>query len=245
MNETRLAEAGLFSMAVAGTDLPVTVIRSARRKRTISLGLSRGRLVVRAPQSTPMSFIQRTVEARADWIARQLRTSPTAQPFVSGGLLPFLGRRLRLEVVSSVARGEPSAQLEGDVLVVPGPDDPDATPSTTAAVIASWYRSQAEGLLSAVAAKLATATGLRPARVLVRTQRARWGSCGPDGTIRLSWRLVMLPPEFIDLVVLHELTHLQHRNHGPQFWAALEAIAPGARSQSRELRRISRELPDF
>ncbi|GEL94597.1 M48 metallopeptidase family protein [Cellulomonas composti] len=55
-------------------------------------------------------------------------------------------------------------------------------------------------------------------------QGRRWGSCTPsDGTIRISDRVRGMPPWVLDYVLLHELTHLLHSGHGPQFWAELEA----------------------
>jgi predicted metal-dependent hydrolase len=56
-------------------------------------------------------------------------------------------------------------------------------------------------------------------RITVRDSRSRWGSCGPDGTMSFSWRLVFAPPEVLDYLVAHEVAHLVHLNHGPHFWA--------------------------
>ena len=56
-------------------------------------------------------------------------------------------------------------------------------------------------------------------------QGRRWGSCTPaDGTIRISTRVRGMPRWVIDYVLLHELAHLQHIGHGPDFWAALETF---------------------
>lgn len=58
----------------------------------------------------------------------------------------------------------------------------------------------------------------------VGNQAARWGSCTPvDGTIRISDRVRGLPEYVLDYVLLHELAHLLVPNHGPKFWALLEA----------------------
>ncbi|WP_396134638.1 YgjP-like metallopeptidase domain-containing protein [Cellulomonas sp. ATA003] len=55
-------------------------------------------------------------------------------------------------------------------------------------------------------------------------QGRRWGSCTPvDGTIRISTRVRGMPRWVTDYVLLHELVHLLHPGHGPEFWAALEA----------------------
>jgi len=61
-------------------------------------------------------------------------------------------------------------------------------------------------------------------RITVRDSRSRWGSCGPDGTMSFSWRLVFAPPEVLDYLVAHEVAHLVHLNHGPRFWALARTL---------------------
>ena len=63
-------------------------------------------------------------------------------------------------------------------------------------------------------------------------QGGRWGSCTPgDGTIRISTRVRGMPRWVIDYVLLHELVHLLHAGHGPDFWAVLESYPRTARAR--------------
>ncbi|AEI11501.1 protein of unknown function DUF45 [Cellulomonas gilvus ATCC 13127] len=63
-------------------------------------------------------------------------------------------------------------------------------------------------------------------------QGRRWGSCTPsDGTIRISDRVRGMPRWVLDYVLLHELTHLLHAGHGPEFWAELDAYPRTARAR--------------
>ena len=80
-------------------------------------------------------------------------------------------------------------------------------------------------------------------RVLIRDQKTLWGSCAHDGTIRLNWRAVMLEPSLIDYIVVHELTHLDVRNHSADFWELADTILPGAEGLRRRLREVERTLP--
>jgi predicted metal-dependent hydrolase len=61
-------------------------------------------------------------------------------------------------------------------------------------------------------------------RITVRDNRSRWGSCGPDGGLSFSWRLVFAPAEVMDYLVAHEVAHLVHMNHGPRFWALARSL---------------------
>jgi predicted metal-dependent hydrolase len=64
-------------------------------------------------------------------------------------------------------------------------------------------------------------------RITVRDTRSRWGSCGPDGGLSFSWRLVFAPAEVLDYLVAHEVAHLVHMNHGPRFWALARTLSDG------------------
>lgn len=68
----------------------------------------------------------------------------------------------------------------------------------------------------------------RISRITIRNQRSRWGSCNQKGAISLNIKLMRLPQQLRDYVILHELMHLLHPHHGPSFWAALEECMPGA-----------------
>ena len=73
-------------------------------------------------------------------------------------------------------------------------------------------------------------------RVLIRNQRSRWGSCSPKGVIALNYRLVQMPPEVRDYVLIHELMHLRQTNHSRRFWALVEQACPQFRAAERWLK---------
>ena len=84
--------------------------------------------------------------------------------------------------------------------------------------------------------QLAAAHGLVVKRATIRNQRSRWGSCSVGGTIALNLRLVQMPPEIRDYVLLHELMHLKQQNHSRRFWRLVEAACPDYRAAERWLR---------
>jgi hypothetical protein len=75
----------------------------------------------------------------------------------------------------------------------------------------------------------------RPQHVVIRDLSSRWGSCSRSGRVSLNCRCGQLPPELIDYVILHELCHLLHLNHGSSFWQSLEQHLPDARIRRRAL----------
>lgn len=89
----------------------------------------------------------------------------------------------------------------------------------------------ARQLLDAEAPRL----GVQWRELLLRDPRSQWGSCGPDGTISLSWRLVMAPPPAFRYVVVHELCHRVHMDHSPRFWALVAQQMPDFETHKRWL----------
>jgi predicted metal-dependent hydrolase len=96
-------------------------------------------------------------------------------------------------------------------------------------------RRRARAAVTGVAEAEAPRLGVSFARIAIRDQRTRWGSCSSRGTLSFNWRLVLAPPDVLDYVVVHELCHLREPNHSPRFWQLVAAARPGYRSQRRWL----------
>ena len=73
-------------------------------------------------------------------------------------------------------------------------------------------------------------------RVFLRNQRTRWGSCSFKNNISLNIRLMKLPDDLVDYVILHELVHTRVKNHGPQFWKELDRYVGDSRAVSKKLK---------
>jgi predicted metal-dependent hydrolase len=79
-------------------------------------------------------------------------------------------------------------------------------------------------------------------RVIIKNNKTRWGSCSQKNNINLSLHLMRLPDHLVDYILLHELAHTLHKNHGRRFWKDMEKICPNARSLDKELRRYRIEI---
>ena len=84
--------------------------------------------------------------------------------------------------------------------------------------------------------------GVRPKAVLIRRQRTRWASCGPDGTLRFNWRAIMAPPAILDYIVAHELAHLRVRAHNAEYWGVVAQAIPDYRLRRQRLRTLGAAL---
>jgi predicted metal-dependent hydrolase len=97
-------------------------------------------------------------------------------------------------------------------------------------------RAHAKRELPARLLELAAQQGLTVARISIRNQRWRWGSCSRAGHICLNWRLAQMPDEVRDYVLIHELMHLKRLDHSPKFWKLVAQACPDYESARRWLR---------
>lgn len=111
-----------------------------------------------------------------------------------------------------------------------------AHPDPTAEEHAAYIRAAKE-LLPQRVAYWSERMGLKPAQVRITSAQRRFGSCGANGHVCFSWRLMQYPMEAIDYVVVHELAHLKHMNHSPDFHALVAQHLPDHKARRALLKR--------
>ena len=98
------------------------------------------------------------------------------------------------------------------------------------------YRELARAVISQRAAYFAAKMGVTFGRISIRAQKTRWGSCSSRGNLNFNWKLILMPPEILDYVVVHELAHRKQMNHSKLFWAEVERVLPDYRERRRWLK---------
>ena len=108
-----------------------------------------------------------------------------------------------------------------------------------------WLRKYAGAFLSARLQALSVRHGIPYTALRIGWQKSRWGSYSCRGSIRLNAKLIFLPPQLSDLVILHELCHSTEMSHNQNFWQNLEKLEPRAKELDRQLNRAASGLPDW
>lgn len=234
------------SVEHGGTAIEYEVVRSARRRRTLELTVNEHVVRVAAPLRTPRREIEAFVRGRTAWILKHRPAVRAPLTFASGETVPVEGHLVPLFVSADGGRSTGVQRGLFDLHVtVPARYDEARRARAVEAALVKWYTERAQEAIGASVARWSSVTRRPPARVLVRNQRQRWGSCSPDGTLRFNWRLIMLEPALLDYVVVHELAHLEVPNHGAAFWAAVARLLPEHAALRRRMREAAAALPAF
>ena len=236
------------SIRVRGTVIEYEVRRSKRRKKTVEISVVDGVVRVAAPSTMSDTDVRNIVRMRKKWIMGKAASAlppPDPVQFVSGEALPYLGRSVPMTVYAEDALS-PQVRFDGDRFHIVVPIelvDPVRSERIQAAVV-QWYRERAGEYLRESVERLWAQFGTRAkSRLLIRDQRRRWGSCSADGTLRFNWRTMMLEPQLVEYIVVHELAHLTVRNHSSDFWNVVSRAIPDVKLLRKRLREVERTLP--
>lgn len=204
----------------------VTLKRSARARR-LSLRVSRldGRVTLTLPKRLPVSEAEAFAREKESWLRRQLDSQPEVVLVGVGMSITVEGETLR--IVTGEGR---NTRVEGDRLIVPGP------PDAAAARVRAFLKLLARDRLVAASDHYASVLGVRYGRVTLRDTRSRWGSCTSAGNLMYSWRLILAPPEVLDYVAAHEVSHLVEMNHSPAYWKVVARLLPDYQAPRRWLK---------
>ncbi len=187
------------------------IIHSARRSISLEVGKD-GMVTLRAPKRAPDTLLRSFFEEKRVWtekqVAKQLaRGLKSKRYFKEGEIFHYLGEGYPVRLRAAGLRFE---MCEAFWIH-------KASELKAKSLMEAWYKKRARQIFHERLDHYATAMNLPYSRLRLSSARTRWGSCRGDG-INLNWRLVMAPIQVIDSVIIHELAHIRHKNHGKHFW---------------------------
>lgn len=214
--------------------LEYALIRSRRKSLELRVYPDR-RIEVRAPMRCPQRDIDAFLEEREGWLHKRLSqfaAQPPAEPLRDGARIYLLGESVLLKVRA----GRRSADRSESRLLLSCTDPED--PEHVQRALHRWMRSEAELLFQDRLEALfepfrARGHCLPPLRI--RMMRSRWGSLSRQSGMTLNLALLHSPLACIDYVIVHELCHLEHMNHGPRFKALMTRMMPDWQLRRRRL----------
>lgn len=219
-----------------------------RRSRRNSIGLTVGDdgIVVTAPKWVTLTQVDGAVREKARWLLDKMRQRHLRQQQLAiaetqwrqGGRVPYLGQPIVLHLGHAGHghhfEGDTLAPRAGQALRLALPSDADQ--ARVRDTVHAWLQGMARIWFEPRLQHFLQRSGAAMQRWRLSSANTRWGSCNSDGNIMLNWRLIHFEPDVIDYVVAHEVAHLRHLHHGPEFWREVERLLPGFESARQALR---------
>ncbi len=226
------------------------ILRKSARARRVSIRISeKGEVKVVIPSVVSYREGIRFLEKKKDWVRRTLQNIP--QNTSSGQALQpgenVFTRHHKL-LLTPADRDGFSAKIQEGITTLFYPSSLSVHDPELKDIVDRLYietlRAEARRYLPLRVSQLAARHGFVYRKVFLKNMKTRWGSCSAALNINLNIHLMQLPSHLIDYIILHELTHTVHKNHGPGFWEELDRITGKARSLDRELKkhRIKMEI---
>jgi predicted metal-dependent hydrolase len=221
--------------------------RKMPRSRSVRISVRSGRgVLVTLPLQESFAVAERFLHEKTQWVADALARMKAAAPprptqFTPDTEFATFSRKVQL---IPEARRNVRVKIVPQLVCIYYPEqcsvEDEALQATIRQAVEHAWWVEAHEVLPPRVAQLATLTNLPYKELKIKKAVGYWGLCTPDNVITLNIHLMHLPEPLIDYIILHELCHTVHKNHGPQFWAHLNTLTHGnARALSKEMRRYS------
>lgn len=217
------------------SDLTVKITRSARRKRIVFRVTDSETLEILAPEKIPEQYLHKIASDNIE-IIEKLKSAASSRLtplFEEGAGFYLLGKIHPLHITRRLKI------FSGSFMI------PDGSEEQKKADLINLYKNIARKYFSQRMNFFAEKMQLFPKKIRISSASARWGSCTASGTVSFSWKLIQCPPEAIDYVVVHELSHLKEMNHSDKFWQVVQKTMPDYISRKKILQDFSKKLPQW
>lgn len=232
--------------------LPDYSVRRSPKARNLRLKVTRENgLIVVVPKDYDEKKIPALLKRKKIWIADSMKRIGETKRFLEPEPVIHLPESVRLvalgETWSVTYREDQSRSgirlcADDGGLVVSGPD---LNRDAVLRKLKEWLRMKVREGLFPLADRLATKHGFKLGGLLVKSQRTRWASCSAQHNLSLNTKLLFLSRELTRYVVIHELCHTVHMNHGKEFWRLVASHEPSYKVLDRALREAWKTLPQW
>lgn len=221
-------------------DVMVEVVLKDIKNVHLSVHPPTGRVTIAAPSRMSLDTIRVFAISKLGWIRRQQKSfrdqeRETPREYIERESHYVWGNRYLLKIIEEEAA--PAIRLTQRHMTLrlrPGASEADRH-----AIVAHWYRQQLRSALPALQRKWEPVIGVSVNKLFVQRMRTKWGSCNPiSRNIRLNTDLAKKPPECLEYIMVHEMTHLLVRHHGEQFLGLIDRFLPNWRTVRQQLNEL-------
>lgn len=217
------------SMLLHGEEIRYHVVRTNRK--TISISVDKeAKIVIRTPLHMKAKQIQKLAIENQEQIFRVYNKAllkKNKKPIIlmkEVKSIPFYGKE-RLVYIQSTDTREHIVD-DGVCIEIFIKSNEVGAFERAGVLLENWYRKRGKDVFHKSAEMYAKLMNTSYQKITIKDQKTRWGSCSNHKNLNFNWRLLMMPKEVLDYVVVHELAHTLEMNHSKNFWLHVEEIIP-------------------
>lgn len=208
-------------------------LRRSPRARKASLSVTPKSFELLVPQGATEEQINAVLDRRRAWIietvqhmTERAKAQTRVYQFITGAKIPYRGRMTRLTIEPFDGSMVQVAFRNGFQIRKPSDLSPGSSDIIIESALRLWLKRRVRDDARDFVRRHGERHGLKPRGVLIKDQKHMWGSCGRDRQINLNWHLIFAPKPVLEYAVVHEMCHLKHRNHEPEFWNLVGRVLP-------------------
>jgi len=204
------------------------VHRTNKKIKRISLALeNKNEIIIKTPLKFPSHKIKEIAYEYKDWILRSITKVPSKNSFdfVSGGVVPFLGINYPLDLHINDKMKNVRFSFNDEVFIVEYNQNCSQYEDFIEG-LKLFYKYNAQKIIDPIFDEWTYKTQLFPEKIGYRYAKGRWGSCSGINNISINYKLLQFEKKAIEYVVLHELCHIQEKNHSKKFWDLVSFYMP-------------------
>lgn len=216
------------------------VIRKKIKNVHLSVYPPQGRVRIAAPLQMDLDTVRVFAISKLAWIKNQQRKMQAQErepprEYLERESHYLWGQRYLLHVVEKEAAPKIEQRHRKLIMQIRTGMAEEARQT----LLDAWYREQIRSAMPKLLAKWEAIMQVKVAKIFIQRMKTRWGSCNPSvGSIRLNTDLAKKPPECLEYIVVHELTHLIEPSHNARFVALMDTFLPNWRHLKEELNRL-------
>ncbi|MBT89016.1 MAG: metal-dependent hydrolase [Spirochaetales bacterium] len=199
------------------------IIRSDRRTLEVEISVE-GHIIIRSPLDQSMESIQEYIDSkkfyllRTQQIAKARYLNDLHKKYEDGEKFLYLGKERPLKI--STDDPVPFDYREGVFYLS------SSYLKFANKFFVDWYKKMAKEYISEIANRYSQLYNVDYEKIVITNAHSQWGSCTGNGTLNFTWRVILVPHEVITYLVVHELAHIEIREHSNRYWLEVEKMMP-------------------
>ena len=220
-------------------NIPFTLIHRTNKKiKRVSLSLeNKNEIMVKTPLKFKSHMVKEVVFEHKDWILRTLHKVPSKNhfDFVTGGKIPFLGVEYPMTLKQNDELKNVRFSFTNEEFLVEYNNISQSYDDFIEGM-KTFYKHNAIKVIDPIFDEWTYKTKLLPNKISYRFTKTRWGSCSYENNISINYKLLQFDKKCIEYVVLHELCHIEHKNHSKKFWDLVSYYMADYKDVEKQLR---------